>query len=281
MFSIITNIYNKKTKGPTLMELFTATGKLKKFFFFLTTRYVRFVHHGWHGTHRYDTRVLAIHVDFCLQTPSFSKLFIPRMNGLVCRRILCIPCTKCTLHSNVHFVWYSNTQNNFSLGAAIFSLYTLIAWRQKCEVRWKTTYWGKKFLSCSLYLHRFHKYKCYSFPIINFCNPGVHYETPCIVFEALQQILITSWSPVWSFWQYLLTYFMEQSLSWEANGFSASQEIPCILGNQKVHYRIHKCPPPVPTLQSISPGPRLSVWIFCNKTRFYGELLAPRPTPKL
>ena len=33
MFSMITNIYNKKTKGPTLMESFTATGKLKKFFF--------------------------------------------------------------------------------------------------------------------------------------------------------------------------------------------------------------------------------------------------------
>ena len=31
---MITNIHNKKTKGPTLMELFTATGKLKKFFFF-------------------------------------------------------------------------------------------------------------------------------------------------------------------------------------------------------------------------------------------------------
>jgi hypothetical protein len=31
MFSVITEIYNKKTKGPTLMELFTATGKLKKF----------------------------------------------------------------------------------------------------------------------------------------------------------------------------------------------------------------------------------------------------------
>jgi hypothetical protein len=31
MFSMITNIYNKKTKGPTLMELFTATGKLKEF----------------------------------------------------------------------------------------------------------------------------------------------------------------------------------------------------------------------------------------------------------
>ena len=34
MFSVITNIYNKKTKVPTLMEFFTATGKLKKFFFF-------------------------------------------------------------------------------------------------------------------------------------------------------------------------------------------------------------------------------------------------------
>ena len=33
MFSVITNIYNKKANGPTLMELFTATGKLKKFFF--------------------------------------------------------------------------------------------------------------------------------------------------------------------------------------------------------------------------------------------------------
>ena len=33
MFSVITNIYNKKTKWPTLMELFTATGKLKLFFF--------------------------------------------------------------------------------------------------------------------------------------------------------------------------------------------------------------------------------------------------------
>jgi hypothetical protein len=43
MFSAITNFYNKKTKGPTLMELFTATGKLKRF---LTTRDVRCVHHG-------------------------------------------------------------------------------------------------------------------------------------------------------------------------------------------------------------------------------------------
>ena len=48
--------------------------------------------------------------------------------------------------------------------------------------------------------------------------------------------------------QDLLTYSMVQSPSWEANWFAASQEIPGILWNQKVHYRTHKRPPPVPTL---------------------------------
>ena len=32
MFSVITNIYNKETIGPSLVELFTATEKVKKFF---------------------------------------------------------------------------------------------------------------------------------------------------------------------------------------------------------------------------------------------------------
>ena len=56
---------------------------------------------------------------------------------------------------------------------------------------------------------------------------------------------------------YRLTYFltnsMEQSLSWEPNRFSASQGIPRILWNPKVHYRIHNSPPPVPTLSHINP----------------------------
>jgi len=52
---------------------------------------------------------------------------------------------------------------------------------------------------------------------------------------------------------YLLTYSMEQSPSWEANWFAASQEIPRILRNPKVHYRSHKCPPPLPILSQLDP----------------------------
>jgi hypothetical protein len=39
------------------------------------------------------------------------------------------------------------------------------------------------------------------------------------------------------------TYSMEHSPSWEANWFAASQEIPHVLWNPKVHYRTHKRQP--------------------------------------
>ena len=51
----------------------------------------------------------------------------------------------------------------------------------------------------------------------------------------------------------LLTYSTVQSRSWEANWFAASQEIPRILWNPKVHYRTHKRPPPLPILGQPNP----------------------------
>ena len=46
---------------------------------------------------------------------------------------------------------------------------------------------------------------------------------------------------------------MQQIPSWETNWFVGSQEIPHILWNPKVHYRVQKWPPPVPTLRQFDP----------------------------
>jgi len=148
----------------------------------LTTRDVRCVHHGWHGTHRYDIQVLATH------TSTWGHRYSSLLQWPVAlgqrghlAMVLRVLCTKCTLHSNHRLtVCYSNTQNDFSPGAAIFSLHTIASSSGRNVNYDEKQLIGKTFLSCSFYLCRFRKYVSYGFPIINFCNPGIYYETPCI-----------------------------------------------------------------------------------------------------
>ena len=52
---------------------------------------------------------------------------------------------------------------------------------------------------------------------------------------------------------YLLTYSMVQSPSWEANWSATSQQTPRISRNPKVHYRTHNRPPPVSILGQPNP----------------------------
>jgi hypothetical protein len=147
---------------------------------------VRCMHHGWHGTHRYDIQILATHA------PTYSSLlqlsvllvmvlsvgesfayFARNARCTVTTDLLCdIPTNKTTSPPERPFY---HCVHSHRLAAEMWTTM-------------KNNLLGEKFLSCSFYLYRFRKYVSYGFPIINFCNPGVHYETPCIIHPSCQTV---------------------------------------------------------------------------------------------
>jgi hypothetical protein len=99
------------------------------------------------------------------------------------RRVFCLLCTKCTLHSNCILtrMIFQHTKRLLP-GVAIFSLHTLASSSgRNVNYDEKQLTGGGGTLSCSFYLYRFRKYLSFGFPIINFCNLGVHYEMPCAI----------------------------------------------------------------------------------------------------
>jgi hypothetical protein len=67
--------------------------------------------------------------------------------------------------------------------------------------------------------------------------PGIYWIWGCVGLKADVDLLT-----------YLLT---ELSPSWEAANFAATQELPSILWDPKVHHRVHKSPPLVPIQSQI------------------------------
>ena len=95
----------------------------------------------------------------------------------VCRRVLCIRCTVTTQTYSCDIPTHKTTSPPEQPFSHCIHSCHLAA---EMWTTMKNNLLGKTSLSCYFYTYRFRKYASYGFPIINFFNPVVHYETPCI-----------------------------------------------------------------------------------------------------
>jgi hypothetical protein len=83
----------------------------------------------------------------------------------------------CGTHTSIRYSSFSHTRVNMGQHGHCIHSHCLAT---EMWTTMKNNLLGKKFLSCSFSLYRFRKYVSNGFSIINFCNPGLHFETPCI-----------------------------------------------------------------------------------------------------
>jgi hypothetical protein len=166
--------HNKKTKGPTLNKLFTATGILKKKVdnkrcLLCAPRETWQAHIDTIFKFLPHTHVnMGASILFTAVMIRAFRSARSRGNGGTNIRSLTFHQRKKVRVTIDLLVWYFNTQNDFSPGAAIFSLHTLASPSDRNVNYDKNQLTGKKCL-ISFYLCRFGKYVSYGSPIIKFC----------------------------------------------------------------------------------------------------------------
>jgi len=120
------------------------------------------------------------------------------------------------------------------LAVSSFMVTTAQHYKQTKQITWHTT-----LIHALLYASRCHRYHGYAGNLVDDPKYRSHSNRPRTFLLTNAAYLLTPWSRV---------------LLEKLTGSASSQEIPRILWNPKVHYRIHKCPPPVPTLSQIHPA---------------------------